>query len=88
MLLICAVSTAPALAMEAAASPAGSASNTAAMTFGPFSSIGTAQGVFVCDTTSINSGNIWFYGTLATARTVAPGNLLAILPGALIIALS
>ena len=72
----------------AAASPAGSASNTAAMTFGPFSSSNAIQGLLVYDTISISSGNIWWYGTLLTARTVLPGDTLVVAAGALIITLS
>jgi hypothetical protein len=68
----------------AAASPAGSASNTAAMTFGPFSSSNAIQGLLIYDTISINSGNIWWYGTLLTARTVLPGDTLVVAAGALI----
>jgi hypothetical protein len=72
----------------AAASPAGSASNTAAMTFGPFSSSAAIQGLLVYDTISLNSGNIWWYGTLLTARTVLPGDTLVVAAGALLITLS
>ncbi len=72
----------------AAASPAGSASNTAAMTFGPFSSSNAIQGLLVYDTISINSGSIWWYGTLLTARTVLPGDTLVVAAGALLITLS
>jgi hypothetical protein len=72
----------------AANSPAGSASNTAAMTFGPFSSSNAIQGLLIYDTISISSGNIWWYGTLLTARTVLPGDTLVVAPGALIITLS
>jgi hypothetical protein len=68
----------------AAASPAGSASNTQAMTFGPFSSSNAIQGLLIYDTISINSGNIWWYGTLLTARTVLPGDTLVVAAGALI----
>jgi hypothetical protein len=71
-----------------AASPAGSASNTAAMTFGPFSSSNAIQGLLIYDTISINSGNIWWYGTLLTARTVLPGDTLVVAAGALIATLS
>ena len=71
-----------------AASPAGSASNTAAMTFGPFSSSNAIQGLLIYDTISINSGNIWWYGTLLTARTVLPGDTLVVNAGALLITLS
>lgn len=72
----------------AAASPAGSASNTAAMTFGPFSSSNAIQGLLITDTVSIHSGNIWWYGTLLTARTVLPGDTLVVAAGALIATLS
>jgi hypothetical protein len=72
----------------AANSPAGSASNTAAMTFGPFSSSAAVQGLLIYDTISISSGNIWWYGTLLTARTVLPGDTLVMPVGALIVTLS
>lgn len=72
----------------AAASPAGSASNTAAMTFGPFSSSNAIQGAIVADTISISSGNLLFYGTLQTARTVLPGDTLVIGAGSLTITIA
>lgn len=72
----------------AAASPAGSASNTASMLFGPFSSSNAIQGLLIYDTISINSGNIWWYGTLLTARTVLSGDTLVVPVGGLIIILS
>ena len=71
-----------------AASPAGSASVTAAMTFGPFSSSAAIQGVVIFDTTAFTAGNQLWYGTLLTARTVLPGNTLVINAGALLITLS
>lgn len=73
---------------SAAASPAGSASNTAAMTFGPFSSSNAIQGAVLYDTVSINSGNMLWYGTLLTARTVLATDTLVVLPGSLLITLS
>lgn len=73
---------------SAAASPAGSASNTAAMTFGPFSSSAAIQGVHIWNTASINSGNMLWYGTLQTARTVLAGDSLVIDVGQLIVTLS
>jgi hypothetical protein len=73
---------------SAAASPAGSASNTAAMTFGPFSSSTAIQGLVVFDTTAFTAGNMLWYGTLLTARTVLPGDTLVVAAGALIITLS
>ena len=72
----------------AAASPAGSASNTASFTFGPFSSSQSILGLLIYDTISINSGNIWWYGTLLTARTVLPGDTLVVAAGGLIVTLS
>lgn len=72
----------------AAASPAGSASNTAAMTFGPFSSSAAIQGVVLFDTSAFTAGNQLWYGTLLTARTVLPGDTLVIGAGSLIITLA
>ncbi len=72
----------------AANSPAGSASNTAAMTFGPFSSSAAIQGVMIYDTASINSGTLLWYGTLSVARTVLPGDQLIFMPGGLVVTLS
>lgn len=71
-----------------AASPAGSASNTQAMTFGPFSFSSPIQGILIYDTISIFSGNIWWFGTLLTARTVLPGDTLVVAAGSLIVTLS
>jgi len=73
---------------SAAASPAGSASNTAGMTFGPFSSSSAIQGMMITDTFSIWSGNNLWYGTLLTARTVLPGDTLVVAPGQLLITLA
>lgn len=73
---------------SAAASPAGSASNTAAMTFGPFSSSNAIQGLVVYDTSAFTAGNMLWYGTLLTARTVLPGDTLVVAAGSLIITLS
>lgn len=72
----------------AAASPAGSASNTAAMTFGPFSSSNAIVGAFVVDTSAFTAGNMLWYGSLLTARTVLPGDSLVVAAGGLIITLS
>lgn len=73
---------------SAAASPAGSASITAGMTFGPFSSSSAIQGLLITDTLSIFSGNVLWYGTLLTARTVLPGDTLVVAPGQLLITLA
>lgn len=72
----------------AAASPAGSASNTAAMTFGPFSSSAAIQGLVVYDTSAFTAGNMLWYGTLLTARTVLPGDTLVVGAGSLLITLA
>jgi hypothetical protein len=71
----------------AAASPAGSASNTGAMTFGPFSSVGSVLGCQIWDGSPVASSNMLFYGTLQTARTINPGDTLAFAAGALIVTL-
>ncbi len=76
------------LLMSAAASPAGSCSNTAAMTFGPFSSSSAIQGLMVMDTQSINSGNMLWFGTLLTARTVLPGDTLVVSAGQLLVTIA
>lgn len=73
---------------DAAASPAGSNSNTAAMTFGPFSSSNAIQGLVIYDTTAFTAGNMLWYGTLLTARTVLPGDTLVVAAGALLITLA
>src|SRR5215510_3841012 len=62
----------------AANSPAGSASNSAAMTFGPFSSVASILGLQIWDGSPVNSSNMWLYGTLATPRTVGVGDSLVI----------
>lgn len=72
----------------AAASPAGSVSNNVAATFGPFSTSNAIQGIMIWDTASINSGNMLWYGTLQTARTVLPGDSLVVAVGALVVTLS
>lgn len=72
------------LVMPAAASPAGSVTNTAAMTFGPFSGGASITGIDIWDTIlTLNSGNLLYFGTLATARTVGVGDSLVIASGAL-----
>jgi hypothetical protein len=72
----------------AAASPAGSCSNNNGMTFGPFSSNQSVIGLIVYDTATINSGNMLWYGTLLTNRTVLPGDTLVIAAGNLLITLA
>ena len=73
----------------AAASPAGSATNTVAMTFGPFSGAASITGIQIWDTVlSLNSGNMLWYGTLTTPRTVGVGDSLVIASGALTVTLA
>jgi hypothetical protein len=73
----------------AAGTPSGSGTvtNANAMTFGPFSTAQSLSGVVVKDTVA-TGGNMLFYGTLTTARTVAAGDSLVIAAGALTITLS
>lgn len=73
----------------AAASPGGSATNNNAMTFGPFSSAYSISGITLWDTClTLNSGNLLWYGLLATARTVGIGDSLVIASGALTVSLA
>jgi len=72
----------------AANSPAGSASNSAAMTFGPFSSAMSILGIHIWDGSPVGSSNMLMFGTLQTARTVGPGDSLVVAAGALTITLS
>lgn len=66
----------------------GTATNTAAMTFGPFSGAASISGIQIWDTVlSLNSGNMLWYGLLATARTVGVGDSLVIASGALAVSL-
>jgi len=74
--------------MAAAASPAGSASNLNAMTFGPISAAGTVSGLQIWDTGAATAGNMLWYGTLTAARTLSPGDSLTIAAGNLIITLA
>jgi len=74
--------------MAAAASPAGSASNISAMTFGPISSAATISGLQIWDTMAATVGNMLWYGTLTTARPLNAGDSLVFAAGALIITLA
>ena len=76
------------LQMAAAASPAGSCSNTNAMTFGPILSSATISGLQVWDTVAASGGNMLWYGTLTTARALNAGDWLVFSAGALIITLA
>jgi len=72
----------------AAASPAGSASNSAAMTFGPALTAAIFSGLQLWDTSAATTGNMLYYGLLATPRTLGVGDSLVIAAGALIITLA
>jgi secreted trypsin-like serine protease len=73
--------------MPLASSPAGSATNTVAATFGPFSSACTISGMALKDTTA-TAGNPLWYGTLATPRTIGIGDSLVFAVGSLTITLA
>ena len=76
------------LSMAAANSPQGSATNLNAMTFGPFSSVGSAIGADIFDGSPVGSSDLLWYGTLATARTFGIGDTLIFIAGALTTAIS
>lgn len=77
------------IGFAAAASPGGSATNTNPMTFGPMGAGATIAGLQVWDTIlASGSGNMLFYGLLATARTLNSGDSLIIASGAMTISLS
>lgn len=61
--------------------------NTVAMTFGPFSTAQSISGIVVKDTLA-TAGNILYYGTLTSARTVSIGDSLVIPIGSLVITLN
>ena len=73
----------------AASTPTGSGTvtNQNAMTFGPFSTAQSISGLIVKDTLA-TAGNLLWYGTLTSARTVSIGDSLVIAAGALTITLS
>jgi hypothetical protein len=62
----------------------GTASNSSAVTFGPINTAGTISGAQLWDSTaSSGAGNMLFYGTLASARTMASGDSISFAIGAL-----
>jgi hypothetical protein len=61
----------------------GSASNLAAVTFGPFSSSAVISGMFLADTVSSGVGTGLLFGNLSTVRSALPGDSLALAIGAL-----
>ena len=75
----------------AAASPGGSATNTAAVTFGPVTSAASISGIQIWDTisgTTANAGNMLWYGLLATVRTLVSGDSVVLASGAMTITLA
>jgi|SRR6516162_1676655 len=75
----------------AAGTPAssGSASNNAAMTFGPFSSSQVISGLFLIDNAALATAtNALWFGNLSTVRTPLVGDSLVIAVGALQITLA
>lgn len=78
------------LSMSSVAASGTIASNAAACSFGPFSSAQSLSGVVVKDdiAATVNNGHIFYFGTLATARTVSAGDTLVIAAGALTISLA
>ena len=81
------------LTMSSVAANGTIASNAAALTFGPFSSIQSLSGWAIKDTLSAsaangNLGDIYYWGSLATARTVSVGDQLVIAAAALTISIS
>ena len=75
----------------AAISPGGSAFNSVAFTFGPFTTAASVSGIGIWDTVSgqtVNAGNLLWYGLFATARTVASGDSLVIATSALTVSLT
>jgi hypothetical protein len=72
----------------AAASPAGSATNVSAITFGSGLTAATFTGLQVWDTAAVGAGNMLWYGNLSTVRTLGVGDSLVIAAGALTITLA
>ena len=78
------------VAFSAAGSPANTAGNSVAMTFGPILAAGTVLGLQVWDTGpgTVGFGDMLWYGTLTTSRTMNGGDSLVFGVGALEIGLS
>ncbi len=76
--------------MAAASTPASSAvaSNSASFVFGPVNAGVVASGIFVSDSASSNTGTFQYWGSLATARTLASGDTLVFGIGALTITMA
>ncbi len=76
------------VAFSAAGSPANTAGNSVAQTFGPISAAATVLGIDVWDTLAATIGNLLWYGTLTTSRTMSVGDSLVFNVGALQISLT
>ena len=78
------------VAFSAAASPTNTAGNSVAMTFGPISAAATVLGVTIWDTGpgTVGIGNLLWYGTLTTSRTMNGGDSLVFAIGALQVSLN
>ena len=74
--------TAQTLVMPTCALGSNTVTNTAALTFGPFSSSQSVSGVMVKNTTATGGTNL-MWGSLATAATLTPGESLIFAAGAL-----
>lgn len=72
---------------SAAASPAGTCKNATAITFGTFSTTYVVSGIHIWDGIPVSSGNMLWYGTLATTKTVSNGDLLVFAVDALTVSL-
>jgi hypothetical protein len=78
------------VAFAAAGTPAssGTATNNAALTFGPFSTAQSISGIFIANTVSSNAGTGLYAGLLSAARTVQSGDSLVVASGALVVSMS
>jgi hypothetical protein len=65
----------------------GSATNSNAMTFGPFSSSAVVSGIFLAESVSSGAGTMLWFGNLATVRTPLIGDSLVLGAGALTVTL-
>lgn len=75
-------------APSATPSGSGTATNSAAVTFGTFGAAAVITGLFMADVVSGSAGNYLFYGNLAASRSVSSGDQLIVNSGALTITLS
>jgi hypothetical protein len=73
---------------QAASSAGMSCSNLGAVSFGPFSSAGSALFVLIAENATVGSTNILLFGSLATARSFVQNDELFFAPGALTVALT